>query len=801
MALSRKVGVVTLAVCLSTLVAGRLAAQERNLVLNRPYTYHPEARYAHCRDEADATTHLTDGYTSYEAAKMWTRKSTVGWIEGVDVPIVIHFDLGEEATLSELRVSVGGSGGAARMDAGLGLQVYVSLDDRGYVLAGEIPVPPQEQRFLNRQMRVPISAGGRMEKVRARYVALVAKAPPPFYCILCDEVEIMGQAPADPESSLPIASAISASGAKGLQQVLSGGMRASNLMRDLTAAMERHIACWPEDLADAQRKELADFRRRVLADAKTYDALRSDLTKRHCERARQVYGKDTLIWETVPDGRFTMLSLPQMVSVPQSASIHTVVNALEATALGVANLTDKALPLEVSVSGSESAVPKVTPRVARFFVTTNAMYVPDALLAADCPQEIPAGESKLVWLSAESTGARPGAHGYQVTVKVGDDIREIPLDVHVHNVTLPPETPLSTGNWSYLTVGNPLCEAVRDSMLEHRITAGVAHPTAGASPKKDGKGNVLRPVQVDFAEMDRAIEFHKGFPQLGWYLPFDHPDYLARYVGNAEWMSEEFQEICREWIPLIVGRIKASGRDYDAFYFQVLDETLDEKVAQICKLVHSVDPKVRVMITIPRASAAGTKHLVEAGIDIYCHHATTAGIDNDAPPDGYPILSSGGRELWFYAAADARCGSGKERDPLDFYRLTHWLAFRHGATGVHFWNMLNSKTSGWIDETIHETYWPFVYTITERRPAPGDVKTAEKVIPSRRWEYVRMGIEDYMLLVMAKEKIDALGKAGASHQETFDGIVKTVLTNRAGDRNLFRTKRRKLVELVEKLSR
>ena len=31
---------------------------------------------------------------------------------------------------------------------------------------------------------------------------------------------------------------------------------------------------------------------------------------------------------------------------------------------------------------------------------------------------------------------------------------------------------------------------------------------------------------------------------------------------------------------------------------------------------------------------------------------------------------------------------------------------------------------------------------------PEDVKTAETVIPSRRWQHVRMGIEDYMNLLM-----------------------------------------------------
>ncbi len=64
-----------------------------------------------------------------------------------------------------------------------------------------------------------------------------------------------------------------------------------------------------------------------------------------------------------------------------------------------------------------------------------------------------------------------------------------------------------------------------------------------------------------------------------------------------------------------------------------------------------------------------------------------------------------------------------------------------------------------------------------------------------------MGIEDYMLLAMARERIDALGDAGAAHRKRLDEIVKTVITNRTTDRRLFRSKRLALVKLVEELNR
>ena len=86
-------------------------------------------------------------------------------------------------------------------------------------------------------------------------------------------------------------------------------------------------------------------------------------------------------------------------------------------------------------------------------------------------------------------------------------------------------------------------------------------------------------------------------------------------------------------------------------------------------------------------------------------------------------------------------------------------------------------------------------------PEPLDeIKTAETVIPSRRWQHVRMGIEDYMLLRMARERIDSLGDDGTAYRNQLDELIRTVLTNRAADRGLFRAKRKELVEMVEALA-
>jgi hypothetical protein len=780
-------------------------ADDHNLVRGRRYDMWPRPAYSYCTDDGDRTQ-LTDGYTNYKSGRIWVDKTTVGWGLPLNQPAVILFDLGQPATLSQLRFYTTGGGGAGVVD--VGLRVFVSLDNQRYVPAGERPPPPSPNQNTIRGIRMDVPLHG----VRGRYVAVAAMAPAPYYFVFVDEIEILGAAAADRRSALPIAPGVAAGSAQELQAALAGGLGASQLMSSLLSPLAEQLACWPKTASAALTSRTEELKRSGVGDLRQYAGQRAAVTALHRTLARAVYGTDTLVWEVPPDDQLGLLSLPSAIRPPRTASIHTVLSALEATALGAANLTAAALPLEVSVAGGGPGAPTVTARVARFFATSTGIYVPDALLAADCPQTIPSGEARLVWLEAESTGARAGAYRYDVALRIGNRSHAVRLDVFVHAVTLSPDTPLCTGNWAYLNDGYPerkvapVVKATREAMLTHRITLSACSMCLPL-PRKDAGGNVIRPIQLDFKGLDGSLAFNRSFPQIAWYLAFSPWEETPSrdLFGKAPWMSDEYKNVFTEWLTKVVARIKAGGRGYDRFFFQFFDETLDPKVAQLARLVKSIDPRVRIMLTIPSAGAAATHEVAQSGIDIFDFHATglllaaKAGPDN--VPDGLPVLRSGGRELWFYGAADSRLGEGRERDPLVFFRLIHWQAFRYGATGVGFWNMLSSPVSGWEDGAPGRPYWPQVYPAGAGfPPPPPDVKTSEIVVPSRRWEYQRMGIEDYMLLTMAQQRIHKLAALGGAGRQKLDRIVNDVLAA-PGDRKLFRQKRGELIALLEELGK
>jgi hypothetical protein len=792
------------------------AAEETNLILNRPYDYWPVPAYGgpnECTDAGDAVQ-LTDGVAG---GADWGSKPTVGWCAGVNVPVVVRFDLGEAATLSELRFNTVGGGVAGVVD--VGLRIYGSLDNQDYIPIGERKPPSvaEADKGTRRSIQMVVPLNG----AKARYVAVAAMAPATWYFVFVDEIELMGVLPADPKTILPIQPGIPGGSARELQGVLSGGRRSFILAGNLVAPMERQVSSWPTSLASDARKDRDAFLAEAMKTPRPedFEKLRLAFMQRQRIRAKSVYSNDTLVWEALPDEKFVMLSLPESVRPAQQASVHTVINALEATALGVANLTDKPQALSVSVSGGGKGSPQVTLRVARFFTTKGGQYVPDALLASDCPQVIPSGEARLVWAGVESTDANAGTYMYSISVRVGEQLRQIPLEVTVHNVTLSKKPQMDAFNWAYLNDGDsgdpavyrPVFEKVREQMLKYRITDGAC--SSVGFPEKDSAENIIRPVEIDFTRLDKYLEFNKDFPWISFFYPL-HQSYSnpsLDWFGTAEWMSDEYRAIVKEWVTKFVGRVKQSGRDYDGFYFQFFDETLDSKVAEFCRLVKEADPKVKIMATIPGADAASVREFVDAGIDIYVYHGTHLKYDQVATghgwTDGFELLTSGGRKLWVYHAADSFFGNGRERDPLSVYRLMHWLAFRHGITGVGFWDMLHNNTRSGLNPWEDPLFFPMVDTISKKTPAPADVKTAEIVIPTRRWEHTRMGIEDYMLLKLVQDGIASTGPARrAAYQQQLDAILKTALSNLPDanpsieTRRTFRLKRLELIRLVETLN-
>ena len=72
-----------------------------------------------------------------------------------------------------------------------------------------------------------------------------------------------------------------------------------------------------------------------------------------------------------------------------------------------------------------------------------------------------------------------------------------------------------------------------------------------------------------------------------------------------------------------------------------------------------------------------------------------------------------------------------------------WWAFKNGLTGAGFWVYADSGRSSWHDFGKTMGYYGAVYGFAF---SPLDTRE-EHIIPSRRWEVWREGVEDYQYLI------------------------------------------------------
>jgi hypothetical protein len=91
-------------------------------------------------------------------------------------------------------------------------------------------------------------------------------------------------------------------------------------------------------------------------------------------------------------------------------------------------------------------------------------------------------------------------------------------------------------------------------------------------------------------------------------------------------------------------------------------------------------------------------------------------------------------------------GSYKLQCPLGYFRGQAWQAWRHRLTGIGWWNWCATPDT-WAPDAGYTT-----------------VYKGDGVIPSKRWEAIRDGIEDYGMLTVLKEATDAASEA-KSHPE------------------------------------
>lgn len=200
--------------------------------------------------------------------------------------------------------------------------------------------------------------------------------------------------------------------------------------------------------------------------------------------------------------------------------------------------------------------------------------------------------------------------------------------------------------------------------------------------------------------------------------------------------SDEYFNGFRTAIHELASHLKSKGFDYDKWAFYPIDEpwntgfTAIPHLKRFCEMVKRADPKAR-NYTDP-AGLVRVEYLEEFKdlIDIWQPEMNLLKRD----PELVRWFKENADDFWAYEATDP----GKDLLPLGYYRANGWLAWMFGLEGAGFW-VYKANDIWW---PIQSGDWSVVY------------QTDDQVVPSRRWEASRDGVEDYRALYVLAGEIE-----------------------------------------------
>lgn len=398
-------------------------------------------------------------------------------------------------------------------------------------------------------------------------------------------------------------------------------------------------------------------------------------------------------------------------------------------------------PTDVTRPKAKESVPwrdVLTLREAVSVPTMTTESSADALPALNQGYTIalPAWSARQLWVDVDTAKLPPGEWSCTLRLRALEFTpmeTKVPLTIQVWEPSLPEKQPVRLCHWGYVhrSVLKDQPEAALQDQLEHGTNVFVS--TFSPKAKFDKEGNLVG--EIDYTAHDEYVRRHAPHGILlihSWPLS-----------GPAKPFTPVWEKAAIAFLRKWVKHLAEMGVGYDGFAFYPVDEPglregLVDLYLNYAKVARKADPKIQ-MYTDPvgRASMSDLKKMAPY-VDIWCPNRR--GFMMGIGADKLEFIKSTGETVWVYECE----GSAKHQSPLGYYRGQAWLAWHHGLTGIGFWNYCVGPEP-WYEKGEYVMIYQ-----------------GDGVVPSKRWQAVRDGVEDYSMLWRLRQAADAAAKAGCA---------------------------------------
>lgn len=438
--------------------------------------------------------------------------------------------------------------------------------------------------------------------------------------------------------------------------------------------------------------------------------------------------------------------------------------------------------LDCTDGGATISADRIQVRELQFFHDYTDRWIPDPMPDIQS-LTIPAGETRQVWLTIDTTGAAAGS--YRGEVRLTDARAEqvlLPIRLEVWPIELPSDNPMRFCAWDYVPSaarnkdigGWENWKRYHDDLVEHGVNVFPVMSFNHPQPVVDEQGNLTKPL--DFKLFDAEF-FTKNENQI--YListPRVFAGELKKKFGAS---SPAWETMMRQWLAAVVAHVRGDlGLTYDQFAFYPFDELhRDEEIHEALReyeLIKRVDPRSRIFLTLGTQSIVNFEKVkvVAPHIDIWCvatdffrHFKGHRKAQHEAI---FELCRTHKAELWSYENSVRR----DEETPHRHYRLKPWGALRLGLGGYGFWAYNTWKGDPW---TVRDAQGnPKPGAGTERHSV---VYSGPSPVASVRWEALREGLNDVKYIVVLRRAITAAkdsGRDGAMISEAESLVARAI---------------------------
>ncbi|GEM_PF-1679579 len=428
------------------------------------------------------------------------------------------------------------------------------------------------------------------------------------------------------------------------------------------------------------------------------------------------------------------------LSDTSKVSVLAMGNETEAVAFEITNLAESSQVIKVYpynlVDSQGKAIPFhdiVELREAVNTPTNKGIMVDEVLPKLNEGNTLYLGstDSRKLWVNLNTKTLAPGRYEIRLgfeSVSPVESVQTVEISLEVSTVRVPEKNDFAFNTWSSIEIADEIMrEKVIKDLIDHKI--GVLSMLPGPRFYLDNQGKLME----DWSHWDK------------YYTPLK--DKIICFVTGAlsvetngrQLSKEEYASYLKDAYTLAQKGMAARGIEKKQWAIYVMDEPAltgypsIEIAVKIAMEIRAASPDVELYIDPAGMVRPETMKPFEGLIDIYSPQ-----IDLLKDPDG-KLLSyfhQLNKRLWSYEAPSP----ARTFHPLGHYRTQAWLSFDYGLTGCGFWCYNSNNVNNLWRVTAPDDY-DAVYN------------DGINIIPSRRWEASRDGIEDYHLLMMLKRKI------------------------------------------------